>query len=279
MRILVAVDLAAETHNWLVERVNPVVVRTGGTVDVLYVQSVDADLALIDHHDTRLRGLVRSVPVGHQGRARLEASGNPEDVIVKLSRDYDMIVVGSREPNALERMLRGVMATRVMMRAHCPVLVPRGDQVWSQPSRVLLGVDIHGPVQDVLVTATGEWAARMGGTLHLVYAVAERIPTIRDPLVAAKAEVEWLTAHQEEIDALAHLMALVPEVARGECVLRRGDPEGVLVALSGQYDLVAVGNREREGLTGLLLGAVARAVVRRAHCDVLTLNTADDTAA
>ena len=77
------------------------------------------------------------------------------------------------------------------------------------------------------------------------------------------------------VDQLVALMALVPEEARGGCVLRRGDPEGVLVGLSREYDLLAIGNRGRAGLTGLLLGAVAGDVVRRAHCDVVTVDTAE----
>ena len=188
---------------------------------------------------------------------------------------YDAVVVGPREPSALERMLRGTMAVRVLLRSHCPVLVPRGALNSEGSTKVLVGVDLHGPVQQPIVQRAGAWAAHMGGTLDLVYAVAERIPTIRESSVAEAAEKDWLAGHQALIDKLGVFRDALPVGVRGEVMLRRGDPEGVLVHLSGDYDLVVVGNRERQGLSGMLLGAVAQQVVRRSLCGVLTLNTAD----
>ena len=232
-------------------------------------------MADIDHFDTRLRSILNQVAPGRRGQARLEAGDAPEEVMVSLSREYDAVVVGPREPSALERMLRGTMAVRVLLRAHCPVLVPRGDPNGDGPTRVLVGVDLDGPVQQPVVQRAGDWAAHMGGTLDLVYAVAERIPTIREPAVAEAAEKEWLAGHQGLVDKLQVLRDTLPEAIRGDVLLRRGDPEGVLVQLSGDYDLVVVGNRERQGLSGMLLGAVAQQVVRRSLCGVLTLNTAD----
>jgi len=172
-------------------------------------------------------------------------------------------------------MLKGTMAVRIMLRAHCGVLVPRKHD-WAEPGRLLVGVDLKGPVQQMLVERAAHWADSLGAKLDLVYAVAERIPTIRDPVVAARAEKEWLARHHEEQLALLRLLERhVHSKVRGDVQLRRGAPEEVLVSLSEQYDLVVVGNRERQGLAGLLLGAVAQPVVRRARCDVLTLNTAD----
>ena len=275
MNILVAVDLAASEHSWLPERVVPLVSRIGGTVDVLYVRPTESTLAQIDQLDTRLRQMIAQVPGPSRGRPVLQASDTPEEAIVAATEAYDLTVVGPREPGALERWLKGTMATRVLLRARSPVLVPRGEQQWAEAPRILVGIDLSGPSQEDLARRSGSLAARIGGTVTFVNAVSERIPTIRDPAVAARAEREWLAGRQGLVDQLRALMALIPEETRGDCLLRRGDPEGVLVQLSREHDLLAMGNRGRTGLSGLLLGAVANDVVRRAHCDVVCMDTAD----
>lgn len=50
-----------------------------------------------------------------------------------------------------------------------------------------------------------------------------------------------------------------------------GDPLEVILAASGDYDMIVMGTHGRSGLAHLLLGSVAEKVVRRATCPVLTL--------
>ena len=58
-------------------------------------------------------------------------------------------------------------------------------------------------------------------------------------------------------------------VARSYCEL--GDPATAIVdqAESGDYDLLVMGTHGRTGLSRLLMGSVAEAIVRKAHCPVL----------
>jgi len=55
----------------------------------------------------------------------LEAQGDPGDVILNSSKDADLIVVGSRGLNPLQRLLLGSVSTKVVHRAECDVLVVR----------------------------------------------------------------------------------------------------------------------------------------------------------
>jgi nucleotide-binding universal stress UspA family protein len=55
--------------------------------------------------------------------------------------------------------------------------------------------------------------------------------------------------------------------------LLHGDPIGEIVRLSDEekVDMIVMGTHGRTGLTRLLMGSVAEAVVRRANCPVLTV--------
>jgi len=275
MRILVAVDLAVSGHDWLIGRASDLAGHLDATLDITYVRSPDVSLASIDNFLAQLRMLLSKVEPARRGVPRCEV-GVPDDVLVELSSEYDALVVGPREPGALERMLRGTMAVRILLRAHCPVLIPRA-KLWDAEAtpRILVAVDINGPNQDKVVGFAARWGQTLGGRLDAVYAVAESIPHIKEATVRERAEQEWLATHSSELDKVKSILATIPEDIRGEALLRRGQPEAVLVAMSSNYHMVALGNRERGGLTGFILGAVAQHVVRNARCDVLTLPTAD----
>lgn len=55
----------------------------------------------------------------------VEAQGDPGAVIVDAAKDADLVVVGSRGLNPLQRMLLGSVSSKVVDRAHCDVLVVR----------------------------------------------------------------------------------------------------------------------------------------------------------
>ena len=275
MRILVAVDLAVSGHDWMIGRASGLAGHLGATLDIAYVRSADVSLASIDNFHGQLQMLLAKVDPKRRGVPRLEV-GKPDDVLVELSSEYQALLVGPREPSALERMLRGTMAARILLRAHCPVLIPRA-KTWATdgPPRLLVAVNINGPNQDKIIDYAGRWGATLNGRIDAVYAVSESIPYIKEATVRERAEREWLAAHRAELDKVNAILATVPVENRGSALLRRGQPEAVLVAMSAQYQIVVLGNRERGGITGFILGAVAQHVVRNANCDVLTLPTAD----
>jgi nucleotide-binding universal stress UspA family protein len=272
MRALVGIDLRIADHDWLLERAGAYAQRLGATVDLVYLQVEGAD---VEVPMRRLEGLLASLPEGVRGRARVEAASSPEEGLVQLTAEYDLMVVGNREPRALERLLKGPMASRVLRQARCPVLVPRGDDPPAEGARVLVGIDLRGIAPGRVLEMAGTWARHLGGRLDALYAVAGRLPHIPDKSVREAAEREWDKRQEPLKRELEELMIdYLPEEVRGEALLARGEAEDVLVSRSSEADVVLVGNREREGLARLLLGAVAQQVVRRADCDVISLPTA-----
>jgi nucleotide-binding universal stress UspA family protein len=55
----------------------------------------------------------------------IEAQGDPGDVIVERAKDADLVVVGSRGLNPLQRLLLGSVSSKVVHRAESDVLVVR----------------------------------------------------------------------------------------------------------------------------------------------------------
>ena len=55
----------------------------------------------------------------------IEAYGDPGNAIIEAAEGADLVVVGSRGLNRLERVLLGSVSTKVVQRAPCDVLVVR----------------------------------------------------------------------------------------------------------------------------------------------------------
>ena len=55
----------------------------------------------------------------------LQARGDPAEVLVDASKDADLVIVGSRGLNRLERLLLGSVSSKVVHEAACDVLVVR----------------------------------------------------------------------------------------------------------------------------------------------------------
>lgn len=55
----------------------------------------------------------------------MDAQGDPGAVIVEAAKDADLVIVGSRGLNPLQRILLGSVSSKVVHRADCDVLVVR----------------------------------------------------------------------------------------------------------------------------------------------------------
>ena len=115
-----AVELAqAFSAKLIVTSVAPVLVSVGrgmGAIDP--VDPPSEHLAELEHARAHLEGNGVDVEL-------VPAVGEPADTIVELAdeRHADMIVVGTREPNVIERLLGQSVSQSVSRHAHCDVLI------------------------------------------------------------------------------------------------------------------------------------------------------------
>jgi nucleotide-binding universal stress UspA family protein len=144
--------------------------------------------------------------------------------------------------------------------------------------RILVPVDFS-PCSRAALDYAAFLGTHFGAAIDVLY-VWQPPRSIWEPLYPieatqpALAAFESTDAGQQMKEFLAHLDGRAGIRVRGR--LETGDPyETILgVAVDDAYDLIVMGTHGRTGMSHLLLGSLAEAVVRRAPCPVLTVHRA-----
>jgi nucleotide-binding universal stress UspA family protein len=181
----------------------------------------------------------------------------------------DLIVVGSHGRTGLSRVLAGSVSEAVLRRATCPVLAlhaaPERPPASDEPRVILHPTDFSDRSADAFRVARA-LARDHGARLFLFYAVPVEYPVEGGLYIPAdpRTYLEPLAALKEQADGpdMKH-----PVETR--CV--KGNPADEIVRLAEEIgsDLIVMGTHGRTGLSRLLMGSVAEAVLRRAACPTL----------
>jgi nucleotide-binding universal stress UspA family protein len=219
-----------------------------------------------------------------------------EKTLVRVGRAYqdisesarglrmDLIVIATQGRTGLKRALLGSTAERVVRHATCAVLTVRAVAGAKSPglkskslapriNRILVPVDFS-PRSKAAVRYAADLARTMRARLGLLHVVAPL------PLNATRhrAEIRQYDAEMK-IEArrqLAALAAIVPKGIKAEVLLEQGVPQKSIVAAAREWrsDLIVLPTCGLTGVKYIVLGSTAEAVVRHAHCPVLTLGRA-----
>jgi nucleotide-binding universal stress UspA family protein len=133
--------------------------------------------------------------------------------------------------------------------------------------KILYPTDFSEAGRPALAMATS--LARDTGATLIVAHVEE------PPMAYGGGEMYYGVDQVDHEELRKSLAAVVPTDPSVPCVhkLLIGDPAEAILQLaeSDHVDLIVMGTHGRRGLTRLLMGSVAEAVVRRAKCPVLTV--------
>ncbi|NUS27867.1 MAG: universal stress protein [Streptomyces sp.] len=194
----------------------------------------------------------------------------PADALLREAEDATALVTGNRGRGELQGLLLGSVGLIVAARAHCPVIVVRGDRPGREGTheRILLGAGEPATSAAAVRFAFREAEARRS-TLDVVR--AWRCPaheTADHPLLAGHE------GHEHEDHASTLLDAVLHDAAADHpgVTVRRATVEGparkVLLNRSAAADLVIIGARRRTGHFGLQLGRVGHTLLHHAQCPV-----------
>lgn len=185
--------------------------------------------------------------------------------LIDLSKQAQLVVVGSHGRGALARELLGSVTSALIRHSHCPVAVLH-EQVSGdhRGSAILVGVD-GSPASEHAVALAFDEASFRNVDLVALHAWSDSelpvIPGIPWSAVAAAAD-------ETVAERLAGWQERYPDVVVRKLVVRDHPTRNILAeSLSAQ--LVVLGTHGRGGFAGMLLGSVSRAVVHGSRRPVI----------
>ncbi|MBG6217832.1 nucleotide-binding universal stress UspA family protein [Arthrobacter sp. CAN_A6] len=279
----------------------PLHVVTAYTIPVFAASSMDAGYATVD--DAVIREGARSVldeSLTHLEDLRVEVvprieTGDAAGVLLDLSEEAELVVVGSRGRGGFVGRLLGSVSSALPAHAKCPtVIVPlcssprlgrpelaeKHRKSGTVPSKegvepvVVVGVDGSEHARTASLAAAEEAQSRglalrvvcslapFNGSLAWVPAPLDREALHADITVQLNAGRDWLQSHFPDLPITVEL--------------RDGPPAEVLIKASATSELLVLGTRGRGGFTGMLMGSTSQAVLHHAKGPVLVVPDRDD---
>jgi len=253
--------------------------------------SLDGGYAALD--DTAIQEGAKAVLAEAQARVAdsgvpataTVATGDAAGVLVEMSKDHGLAVVGTRGRGGFTERLLGTVSSALPAHAHCPtVVVPyRGDadnpddpgrrdgEAVHDVRRIVVGVDGSPSAEVAFRHAVGQ-AKAWGAELVAVAGV---------PLGSGSGILAWLPSQIDHEQVLADLKAGLDVIVDryeaenpGMAIKRHvldGSGAELLTEFSTGADLIVVGSRGRGGFRGLLLGSTSQAVLHHSACPVLVV--------
>lgn len=286
--ILVRIDAGASIHPAL-ERAVLIARNSGAKLTIADVMptargqllqaSIEGELA--SHRRERLARIAGGV-TGVPTRPVL-LTGRPTTALIRevLLSGHDLLLhshlpdLASTGPEGY-----GAIESELFRQCPCAVLVVGPGHPSSHP-QILAAVDAstEDPTEQALnlkVVETALLMARLeSGSPTVLQAwvpVAENVVRthVSDALFAANLE-DMNRRAAEDLRRLARSFG--DQLAHGQLVLRRGEPEEVIpeFVIAHGIDLVVIGTVARGGITGLLIGNTAERVLPRLPCSVLAV--------
>jgi nucleotide-binding universal stress UspA family protein len=262
--------------------------------DQPWAKTVDVELGDLAERwvveaETRLRHLQTGLEPGRVTTVVRLGSAADEILRFAVETDADVIVMGRHSAREVASGRTGRVVSRVLECARCPVItapVLESERVLIPSPAPLPSSGAERAIHGILVAtdlstlsrAAVAFARRLGTDLHCPVHVLHVVesPWTRSPAYATP-EPETIETLRRAARAF-HTRALQAWYADGAGVhlhplVRVGDPATEIVRCAAQMgaDLIVLGTHGRGAVGRRLLGSVARDVVTRAACPIVTI--------
>jgi len=204
--------------------------------------------------------------------------GEPTPGIARAAKlsGADLILMATQGRTGLAHLLMGSVTEAVLRTLPIPVLALRPGQAelpLTTVQRILWATDLS-PVSEAAWPYVLMLADLLTAEVILLHAVrpAELAGLADHPVPPPAGWVErYLTPLEQDLERRQRAVEALGLRARRKIVV--GTPAEVIVAEAQgeQADLIVMGTHGRSGLSHVLLGSVAEAVIRKAACPVLTV--------
>ncbi|MBM0124587.1 universal stress protein [Pimelobacter simplex] len=200
--------------------------------------------------------------------------GDPRHVLVEISRDVPLLVLGSRGRGVLRSKLLGSVSAAVSRDAACPVVVCRPQRHGEREQQgILVGAD-GTPESLPVIEFAFQQASLMDLPLTVVHAVWDEIGAVHGPVMVSPRETGLEQYRVLLGESVAGISSKFPEVAV-DLRLARGMAEDCLSDTSAAWNLIVVGRHPVDSLLRLVTGAVATTVIERSRTTVAVVPQAD----
>ena len=232
-----------------------------------YDSILDAEKMLLADAGARAALLAPTVQTNTELR-----TGSAPRVLSELSKNADLVVVGTDRKSRLEGELFGSVSLQIAALSTCPVAVIPTLPA-SVRSGVYVGVDGSADSVTAVAFAAAE-ADRTGQELFALYAV--HLPNRR---VLRSIPVDSVTERMEEervvlAESVAGLTERHPDLVVHQVLETDESPARALVAAAQHAQLLVVGSRGRGSLQRLLMGSVSHEVLLHISCPTIVTRTA-----
>ncbi|MCE5291207.1 MAG: universal stress protein [Nocardiaceae bacterium] len=182
--------------------------------------------------------------------------GPADLMLVALSRQAQLVVVGAHRTASVESLMVGTTAMLVANHATCPVVVWRGA---CPPGPVVVGVD-GGPLSLTAIEHAFEYASWDNANLEAIHAWD------KSRLTSADTD---RTRHQALLsESLAGWSEKYPDVPV-TAIVESGDARDVLAHHAHGARLVVVGSHGRGRAAALILGSTSQHLLKHSPCPVM----------
>jgi nucleotide-binding universal stress UspA family protein len=281
-QILVPLDGSPES-NVALPLARTIAHATRGSITLLRVlplSDLPGDGALSTEPAQTLNRIVHELVAGGLKVEALVRYGEAADEILAQARSQpaDLIVMRTHGRVGLERTLLGSVAERVLSAGVVPAVFVRPGGRRISHIRTL-SVPVDGSPGGAVALGTAVGLARATGATIKLLEVAVPIPveawagyggvSYYDPAW----DEEALTSAQSYVEGLVARLRRSGLSVNGEARMQSGVAATIVdVAEETSADLIVMSTEALTGVARFLLGSVADAVVRRAHCPVLLIH-------